>query len=122
MLNNRMPKKWLLTMPLLLWLVVLWQSPGFAGRSIAEFSDPSAFRSGAEAMAQPHGFILSDNHRTDEVTRKKDASDSGAAGDNSAKNNENETKKENNKTKSLKSFEPTEKVKADQAVDFPWDI
>ena len=115
-----MIKKWLLA--LLLWLVVLWQPTGFASRSVTECWGPSSYRSGAEAMAQPNGFILVDNHRTDEQTSKTDTSNSAQAGEKTATNNEKKTKKENNKTKPLKSFEPTEKVKADQAVDFPYDI
>lgn len=121
MLNKRTIKKWLSTLVLLGWGVV-WQPLGFAGRSISEFSDSPAYRSGAEALAQPHGFILADNHRAEEETNKTNTSHSGKVEKNVAGNNEKKTEKENMKTKSLKPFEPTEKVKADQAVDFPYDI
>ena len=122
MLNKRIRKKWMSTLPLVVCLGVLWQTPAFAGRSIIDFSNPSFFIYSAEDMAPRHGFILADNHRTDNQTGKTDTSRGDAEGEKSAVNNEKKTRKKSNKTKSLKTFEPTEKVKADQAVDFPYDI
>ena len=110
------------TLLLVLCLGLLWQAPGFAGCGVIDFSSPSLFICGAETMAPPNRFILADNHGTDEQTGKTDASHGDAEGDKATENNKKKTKQENNKTKSLKTFEPTEKVKADQAVDFPYDI
>ena len=122
MLNNQTHIKWLITLPLLLCLGVVWQPRGAAGRSITEFSKRPTYRNGVEARVQPHGIMLADNHRTEEQTGKTGASDDGAAEKKNATDKKNKAKKEDNKTKPLKSFVPTEKVKADQAVHFPYDI
>ena len=116
-----MMKKCLLTLPLLL-PGFLWQPPGFAGRAISDFWSPSAYGSKAEAGAPLHGFILADNHSTDEETNRTGTPPGDGAGEKNAADNEKETKKENNNTKPLQPFKPSEEVKADQAVDFPYDI
>ena len=122
MLNNRAHKKWLITLPLLLWLGVIGPPRGIAGSSITEFSELPTHRNGFETLAQPQGIRLADNHSTQEQTGKTGSSGDGAVDGKTATDNENKTKKEGDKTKPLKSFVPTEKVKADQAVDFPYDI
>ena len=122
MLNNRTRNKWLITLPLLLWLGVVWHPRSIAGSSITDFSELPAHRNGIETVAQPHGIRLADNHSTQEQTGKTGSSDSGAAEEETVSGDQSKTKKEDNKAKPLKSFVPTEKVKADQAVDFPYDI
>ena len=122
MLSNRTHIKWLITLPLLLCLGVVCQPRGAAGRSITEFSEQPTYQNGVEARVHPHEIMLADNHRTEEQTGKTDAHDDGAAEKNAATDIKKKVKKEDNKTKPLKSFVPTEKVKADQAVDFPYDI
>ena len=122
MLNNRTRKKWLITLPLLLWLGVVWHPRSIVGSYITEFSELPAHRNNMETLTQPHGIRLADNHSTQEQTGKTGTSDNGAAKTKTATDNKNKVKKEDNKTKPLKSFVPTEKVKADQAVDFPYDI
>ena len=122
MLNNRTRKKWFITLTLLLWLGVVWQPRSMAGSSITEFSARPAHRNGLDTLSQPNGIRLADNHSTQEQTGKTGSSDHGAAEEKTVTGNKNKTKKEDKKTKPLKSFVPTEKVKADQAVDFPYDI
>ncbi len=122
MLSNRTHIKWLIALPLLLYLGVVCQPRGAAGRSITEFSEQPTYQNGVEARVHPHEIMLADNHRTEEQTGKTGAYDDGAAEKNAATDIKKKVKKEDNKTKPLKSFVPTEKVKADQAVDFPYDI
>ncbi len=117
-----MNKKWLSILPLLLGMGIVWPPTGFADRCMAEFSDSPAYRKGIEVLVLPQGILLADSHRTEEQTGKTTTSDHGAAEKKTATDNKNKAKKEDSKTKPLKSFEPTEKVKADQAVDFPYDI
>ncbi len=122
MLNNRTRKIWLIALPLSLWLGIVWQPRGIAGISITEFSEPPAHRNGIEAVSQSHGVRLADNHSTQQQAGKAGSSDDGADEEKTATDKKNEAKKEDKKSKPLKSFVPTEKVKADQAVDFPYDI
>ena len=122
MLNSRTRKKWLIALSLLLWLEVVWQPPSIAGSSITDFSESPAQRNGIETLAQPQGIRLADHHNAQEQTGKTGSSDKASSEEQTAPGNKNETKQEDNKTKPLKSFVPTEKVKADQAVDFPYDI
>ena len=114
-------KTWLLT-PVLLGLGVAGPSAGFADNTRPEFSSPSTFRFDADVMAQPRAMILADNHGAGEQTDKTGISSDDKTQQKTATNNEKKTLKDKNETKGLKSFEPTEKVKADQAVDFPYDI
>ena len=93
-----------------------------AGSSITEFSARPAHRNGIDTLAQPNGVRLADNHSTQEQSGKTGSSDNGPAEEQTVPGNKNKTKKEDNTTKPLKSFVPSEKVKADQAVDFPYDI
>ncbi len=122
MLNNRTPKKWFIALTVLLWLGVVGQPRSMAGSSITEFSARPAHRNGIDTLSQPNGVRLADNHSTKEQSGKTGSSDNGTAEEKTVPANKNKTKKEDNTTKPLKSFVPTEKVKADQAVDFPYDI
>jgi hypothetical protein len=77
--------------------------------------------SGQQTFQQSRLFIAQDNSDVQE------ASDPGLNPANRSKPNaENKTKQEARpskaKTDPLPSYEPSEKIEADQAVDFPYDI
>ena len=111
------------TLPLLgVWFCLQWQPTCLAGHSTTELLDPAACHSNGEASMRPDGVILAENKQAAEKKNPAGAAQNGQAKEKSATNNANPPAKEKNTTKTLKPFEPTEKVKADQAVDFPYDI
>ena len=87
-------------------------------------------------VKDPKDIIIDSNKETFLRARLRIAQNSGKsqeknatdpAGDNdgrqkSEKKTQNQAPGSKSKTDPLKTFEPSEKVKADQAVDFPYDI
>ena len=72
------------------------------------------------ADTEQYYFIVAQNDRNGEIEKGSDLTteeEPGQAGE--GKKQSSGKKRE---TDPIESFEPTEKVKADQAVDFPYDI
>ncbi len=118
-----MIKKYVLTLPLVgVGFCLLWYPTCFAGRSPAELPGPAGFRTDSEGRVQPDEIILAENNQNAEERNPARTAQNGQAEEKPAMDNAKPSSKEKNKTKALKTFEPSEKVKADQAVDFPYDI
>lgn len=124
MLNNR-DKKRLIFLRRLLWagLCFVWLPVSLSTADGIDAVGAGSVRLQNEAaVLRPHNFMVAENNRN---TEDKNGSDSAPGEDPQQKpatDSESKPSKQKNKTDSLKSFEPTEKVKADQAVDFPYDI
>jgi len=122
MLNKRIVKT--VFMPLLVWAWVClpWLPAVAAGHSTTELLDPAAYPSNGEAQMGPDRIVLAENKPAAEEDNAAGTTQEGQAEEKSATENANPPGKDKGKTKTLKTYVPTEKVKADQAVDFPYDI
>ena len=118
-----MIKRYVLTLPLLgVWFCLLWQPTCFAGRSTAELQGSTDFQTNIQGRVQPYEIILAENNQTDEEQNRAGTAQNGQTQEKSATKDAKPTAEEKSKTKPLKTFVPSEKVKADQVVDFPYDI
>ena len=118
-----MIKKYVFTLPLFgVWFCLLWQPICFAGRHTAKLSGPSDFRTDIEGRVEPDEIILAENHQTADEQNEAGTAPKGQAQEQPATKDAKPTAEEKSKTKPLKTFVPSEKVKADQVVDFPYDI
>lgn len=109
-------------MSLLVWVCLPWLPALAAGHRTLEPPAPATYLSNAEAQMKPDGIVLAENKQAAEEDNAAGANQAGQAAEKSATDNANPAGKEKAKTKTLKTYVPTEKVKADQAVDFPYDI
>ena len=125
MLNKQLIRK-VIILPLvgiwLCWLCWLWHPTIVTGQSTANLADPVIYRSNSEVIIRPGSLILADNHRAAEEQEKTESDQNASAQDNATPDKTNPSAQQKSKTKPLKTFVPSEKVKADQAVDFPFDI
>jgi hypothetical protein len=120
MLNKQLIRK-VIILPLVgIWMCWLGHPAIVTGRSSVDLPDPSIYPSNSEVIIRPGRFILADNHQTAE--EKAESNQSAAAQENAKPDKTNPSAQQKSKTKPLKTFVPSEKVKADQAVDFPYDI
>ena len=124
MLNNKDKKRIIFLRRLfLVWLCFVWLPLSL---STADSIDPvraeSVLFQNEATVVRPHNFMVAENNRKAEDKNGSDAAPGQDPEQKPETNGERKPSKQKNKTDSLKSFEPTEKVKADQAVDFPYDI
>ena len=109
-------------MSLLAWVGLLWLPALAAGHRTIESLAPTTYRLKAEARMRPEGIILAESKQAVEEENAAGANQAGQAEEKPATDNTNPAGKDKAKIKTLKTYVPTEKVKADQAVDFPYDI
>jgi len=109
----------------LLWvlLCLMWLPPSIssADRINPDHAESVPVQNKPKAVRQSK-FMVAENNRSAEA---EDGTESASGEDPEQKpatNSESKPVKQKSNTDSVKSFEPTEKVKADQAVDFPYDI
>jgi hypothetical protein len=72
------------------------------------------------ANSGQNNFIVAQNNRNGEIEKGSDSTPDEESGQ--ASESEKQPRKQKREPDPIESFEPTEKVKADQAVDFPYDI
>jgi len=124
MLNNQ-DKKRFIFLRRLLWagLCFVWLPASIStADSIDAVGAGSVLLQNEAAVLRPHNFIVAENNRNNEDNNGPDSAPGEDPEQKPAAESESKLSKPKNKTESVKSFEPTEKVKADQAVDFPYDI
>jgi hypothetical protein len=120
MLNKRIMKT--VIMSLLVWGCLPWLPAVAAGHRTIEPLAPATYLSNAEAQMGPDRIVLAENKQAAEEDNAAGATQAGPTEEKSATDTANPAGKDKAKTKTLKTYVPTEKVKADQAVDFPYDI
>ena len=91
-----------------------------AAQSRAEASESELSLINTTANTGQYNFIIAQNDRNGEIENESDPIQSEESGQ--ATESEKQPGKQKREADPLESFEPTEKVKADQAVDFPYDI
>jgi hypothetical protein len=67
-----------------------------------------------------YNFIIAQNDHNGEIENGSDPKQGEESGQ--ASEGQKQPRKQKREADPIESFEPTEKVKADQAVDFPYDI
>jgi hypothetical protein len=120
--NKQLIKK-MITLPLVgIWLCWLWHPATVTGQRTVDLPDPAICPSNIEVIIRPRRIILADSHETAEEKENAESDQSASAQENAPPDKTNSSAQQKSKTKPLKTFVPSEKVKADQAVDFPYDI
>ncbi len=109
-------------MSVLVWVCLPWLPAVAAGHRTVERLNPATYLSNGQARMRPDRIVLAENKQTAEEDNAAGANQESQAAEKSATDNANPPGKDKAKTKTLKTYVPTEKVKADQAVDFPYDI
>ena len=122
MLNNQIIKKVIIAPLVGIWLCWLWHPAMVTGQSTADLPDPAIYPSNSEVIIRPQPIILAENHETAEQKEKAESDQSASAPENATPDKTDSSAQQKSKTRPLKTFVPSEKVKADQAVDFPYDI
>lgn len=102
---------------------IMWLPPGTssADRIDPDHAESAPVQNNATVVRQ-YKFMVAENNRSAE---DQDGTESASGEDPEQKpatDSESRPAKQKSNTDSVKSFEPTEKVKAEQAVDFPYDI
>jgi hypothetical protein len=121
--NKRIIIKHAVIPPLVgVWFCLLWQPGCWADHSPAGSLNSAATHFNLSAEMTPDGIILAEEKRAADKKQPTGAAPTGRTEEKSAANNKAPSSQEKNNAGDLKSFEPSEKVKADQAVDFPYDI
>jgi len=105
-----------------IWLCWLWHPAIVTGRRTAHLPDPAIYPSSSEVTIRPGPIILADSHATAEEREKAESDPGASTQENATQDKTNPAAQQKSKTEPLKTFVPSEKVKADQAVDFPYDI
>ena len=104
----------------LVWIYFLCLPASLAGQNTADPYDLEFSWNNIAANTGQYNFIIAQNNRNGEIENGSDpkqGEESGQAGE-----SEKQPRKQKREADPIESFEPTEKVEADQAVDFPYDI
>jgi cytoskeletal protein RodZ len=126
MLNKKFKKR--LTFGPLLFFVAgycfVWLSTCLAAQNSTELQRPEIFQSRNGADVRQNNFLVAENSRNDEEKKSSDSTPRREPDTQNETKTETETQTpdQKGKTDPLKSYQPSEKVKADQVVDFPYDI
>jgi hypothetical protein len=103
-------------MSLLAWVGLLWLPALAAGHRTIESLAATTYRLKAEARMGPDRIYLAENKQGAEEENTTGANQEGQAAEKPATDNTNPAGKEKAKTKTLQTYVPTEKVKADQII------
>jgi hypothetical protein len=91
-----------------------------SGQSTTDYHDSESFLNKITAKTGHYYFIVAQNDHNGEIKKGADLTTDEEAGQ--ARESKKQSSGIKKDTDPIESFEPTEKVKADQAVDFPYDI
>ena len=104
----------------LVWICFLCLPANLAAQNTADPHESEFSPIKITANTRQNNFIVAQNNRNGEIENGSDSTPGEESGQECE--TEKQPSKQKSQTDSMKSFEPTEKVKADQAVDFPYDI
>lgn len=121
-ISNKMVKKQYILTPFLavVWICFLYLPANSAVQNTADSHESLFLLNKIAADTGQHNFIIAQDNRNGEIENESDSTQGEKSGQ--AGKSDKQPSKPENETDSTQSFEPTEKVKADQAVDFPYDI
>jgi hypothetical protein len=121
MLNNMTSKNYIITQFLaLVWICFLCLPTTLAAQSSADAYESEFSLINKTANTRQYHFIVAQNDRDGEIENGSDPKQGEESGQ--ASEGQKQPRKQKREADPIESFEPTEKVKADQAVDFPYDI
>jgi hypothetical protein len=104
----------------LVWIGFLYLPANLAAQSSAGPYKSEFSLNKLAANTGQYNFIIAQDNRNGEKENGSDPKQGEESGQ--ANEGEKQLRKQKKEADPIKSFEPTEKVKADQAVDFPYDI
>jgi hypothetical protein len=104
----------------LVWFCFVCLPPNLMAQNTADPHDSEFSLNKIAANSGQYNFIIAQDNRNGEIENGSEPAQNDESGQ--ASKSDKQSSKPENKAESTQTFEPTEKVEADQAVDFPYDI
>ena len=121
MLSKKVKKHYIFTQFIaLVWICFPYLPANLAAQNTADPHESLFLLNKIAANTGQYNFIVAQDNRNGEIENESDSTQGEESGQ--ASEGEKQPRKQKREADPIESFEPTEKVKADQAVDFPYDI